>query len=61
MKTELFTVDNNVDVVYSPDDNSWYLQRYLHDKAGNTKTSHSMFATKRKAIEQYDAGKVVWE
>lgn len=61
MKTELFTVDNDVDVVYSPDDNGWYLQKYLHDAAGATKVSHATFATKRKALEHYKAGKIVWE
>ncbi len=61
MKTQLFTVDNDVDVVYSPDDNGWYLQRFLHDADGTTKVSHAVFATKRKALKRYDAGKIVWE
>ena len=58
---ELFSVDRDVDLVYSPDDGGWYLQLFLHDEAGNTKTSHAMFATKRKAVERYNAGKIVWE
>lgn len=61
MKTQLFTVDKNVDVVYSPDDNGWYLQKYLHNAAGTTKVSHAVFATKRKALEQYSVGNIVWE
>ena len=61
METELFTVDNDVDVVYSPDDNGWYLQKYLHDAARTTKVSHATFATKRKALEHYKAGKTIWD
>ena len=61
METQLLTVDKDVDVVYSPDDNGWYLQKYLHDEAGTTKVSHAIFATKRKALKRYNAGKIVWE
>ena len=61
MKTELFTVNNDVDVVYSPDDNGWYLQKYLHDTAGNTQTSKSIFNTKAKALQEYRNDNIVWE
>lgn len=61
IRDDLYSVDRNVDLAYSEDDNGWYLQLFLHNEAGDTKVSHATFATKRKALEHYNAGKVVWE
>lgn len=61
MKTQLFTVDKDIDVVYSPDDNGWYLQKYLHDDEGNTQTSKAVFNTRAKAVQEYHNNNIVWE
>lgn len=61
LREDLYSVDRDVDLAYSPDDGGWYLQLYLHDEAGTTKTSHTIFATKRKALDKYNAGNIVWE
>ncbi len=60
---ELYSIDKNVDLVYSPDDGGWYLQLYLHDDAGNTKTSKTIFTTKRKALDKYAycVDNIIWE
>ena len=45
----------NVDLVNSPDDNGWYLQRYP-DQA-----TSQLFTTDLAACQAYDRGQVEWE
>ena len=60
MSDDLYSVDRDVDLVYSEDDNGWYLQRYLHNEAGDTKVGSKVYRTKEAALEDYNNGVIIW-
>lgn len=47
------TIDTNVDVMYSPDEGGYYLQRF-GDRLG---VSVKLYTTEQAAIRAYQAGK----
>ncbi len=61
LRDDLYSIDRDVDLVFSSDDGGWYLQKYLHNDEGDTKISCATFSTKENALREYKAGKIVWE
>ena len=60
MKQCFIKIDRDVDVVFSPDDNGWYLQKFLHDEARNTVISKKVYKNETLARADYAFGSVVW-
>ncbi len=60
IRDDLYSVDKNVDLAYSEDDNGWYLQLYLHNEAGDTKVGSKVYRTKGAALTDYNNNAIVW-
>ena len=57
---ELYSIDRDTDLVFSEDDNGWYLQLYLHNEAGDTKIGSKVYRTKEAALNDYNNETIVW-
>ena len=61
MKQCIIRIDRDVYVVFSPDENGWYLQKFLHDESNNTSVSKKVYKNETLARADYAFGSVVWK
>ncbi len=52
---DTYYLNNETDLVYSPDDGGWYIHDYKNDRAS------IVYSTKGKACEAYIADSLEWE
>ena len=55
--SSLITLSNDIDLVYSPDDGGWYLQKFDSDRTSTSK----IYKSAEDAIKAYAKNKVEWE
>ena len=54
-----WTLDKDIDLVYSPDDNGYYFQRY--NQPNHRTTTSKVYATKAEALQAYKRKlSIVW-
>ena len=52
---DLITLSNDIDLVYSPDDGGWYLQKFDPDRVS------IIYETSSDALKAYAKNEIEWE
>ncbi len=55
----VWVVDKDTDLVYSPDDDGWYFQ--LYNQPDRKCRTSKLYKTRQEAYKEYQQGIIVWE
>ena len=59
MDAETMSITSKVDLVYSPDDGGYYLQEYILDGSGATRTT-TVYKDKERLLALFYSGAIHW-
>ena len=59
LDNNLLIINKDIDLLYSPEELTWYFQKHLHDEHFNTRNSQT-FRTQDDALQALRQNRVTW-